>query len=66
MSNDLLGSLDDCQGDVLKRFEQTLGRRAGRFASGIASLKARQLRPLRRQLTAADKLQERQHPQGNR
>ena len=44
MSIGLSGPLDDRQGKVLKRFEQTLGRRSGRFAPGIAGIKSGQLR----------------------
>ena len=66
MSIGLWGPLEDGERDVLKRFEQTLGRRSGRFASGIAGVKSSEPRPLRCQLTAADTCQQRQHPQGNR
>jgi hypothetical protein len=57
---------DDGQGDTFKRFEQAFGRRAGRFASGIAGIKSCQLCSLSRSLTAADKFQQGQHPQGKR
>ena len=66
MSLSLWRSLYEGQGDVLKRFEQTLGRGAVGFALRIARIQSSELRPRRRQLTAADKLQQRQHPQGNR
>src|SRR2546430_11787111 len=39
---------DDGQGDTLKRFEQAFGRRAGRFAPGIAGIKSCQLCSLSR------------------
>ena len=66
MSIGLLGPLDDRQGDVLKRFAQTLGRRSGCFAPRIAGIKSGQLSLFSCQLTAADTFQQRQHPQGNR
>jgi len=39
---------DDGQSDTLKRFEQAFGRRAGRFAPGIAGIKSCQLCSLSR------------------
>jgi hypothetical protein len=65
MSLGLLWSLDDDERDVLKRFEQTLGRGAVGFAPRIAGIKARQFGPLGRSLTATDKFHQRQHPQSD-
>ena len=65
MAIGLLGPLDDGERDVLKRFEQTLGCGAVGFALRIAGIKTSQFRPFCRQLTATDKFQQRQHPQGD-
>jgi len=54
MSIGLLRSLDDGEGDVLKRFEQTLGRRVGGFAPRIAGRKPGQFGPRSRSLAACD------------
>ena len=61
MSISLLRPFDHGQGDVLKRFEQTLGRGSVGVALRIAGIQASQFGPLRRQLTATDKFQQRQH-----
>ena len=65
MSIGLLRPLDDGERDVLKRFEQTLGRGAVGFAPRIACIQARQFGPLSRSLTAADKFHQRQHAQSD-
>jgi len=63
MSLDLLGPLDDGSCDVLKRFEQTLGRGAVGVALRIAGLQAGQSGACCRHRTAADTCQPHQHPQ---
>ena len=65
MSLGLLWSLDNGQGNVLTRFEQTLGRGAVGVAPWIASIQAGHLGPLSRQLTAADTFQQCQDSQGD-
>jgi hypothetical protein len=65
MSIGLVWPLDDGERDVLKRFEQTLGRGAIGFALRIAGLQSGQFCPRCRQLTASDKFQQRQPPQSD-